>query len=373
MLFKEIESKIKPLGRTYTEEYKLISKEGSVYGLFFDWSASGFSFKFKGTKASAQILSNRFDRAPMFAYISVDGKDNPEDCKFIEIKDNEVGEYVLCENLTDDVHTVTLRRASCMCKGQPGDGRTMAGKLALVSLNLDGEILERPEDKAIKLEFIGDSITCGDNINKLPDGRVIEDGVRTYAAYTARALDADYNVMSISGNGVIISVMGFPIFELPSRYPFVNDLGGRNEAWDFSKYQSDVVVINLGTNDRAGVPSKFSFEEFINGCDRAFDENSAVCHHPGMKDILRDAHKGCPNAKILWLFGAMGEGLTDAIKQGIREFNEEAGEEIAYFLLLQNSDEIPNGKAYDNCHPSENASKVYCQALTAEIKRILNI
>lgn len=372
MIFKEIENKIKPLGRTYTENYKLFSKEGNIYGLFFDWTASGFSFRFKGTKASAEILTNRFDGNSMFAYVSVDGKDAPDDCKFIEIKDNEFAAYTLCDGLEYGEHTVSLRRASCMCRGSGADDpRTMAGKLALISLDTDGELLSRPEDKAIKLEFIGDSITCGDNINKLPDGRVIEDGIRTYAAYTARALDADYNVMSISGNGVIVSVLGFPIFELPKRYPYVNDLGGRKEEWDFSKYQSDIIVINLGTNDRAGVPSKFSYDEFINGCDRAFDENSAVSHHTGMKDILRTAHKGCPRAKILWLFGAMGEGLTDAIKQGIREFNEECGEEIAFFLLLKNSDDIENGKAYDNCHPSENASKVYCEALSAEIKRIL--
>ncbi len=369
------EGKIRFLGRTYPADYTLWSGGGIRKDVeCFDWTASGFVFSFRGTGVSAQLLTNRYDQSPIFLYVFVDGETSPDRAKMLRLEGEEEAWYSLAEGLPEGEHQICVRRASACCRGSFGDPRSLAGVTALEALRVEGEapaLLPPPAEKSRRLEFVGDSITCGDANNRVGE-LVIEDGLRTYAAHTARALDAEWNVMAISGNGVICSVLGNPLLELPDQYLFSDKLSGNGVEWDFSRYQPDVVVVNLGTNDRAGVPGKFSYEEFKNGVTRAFAPGDPVVHHTGVKEFLQMIHAHAPAAKILWLFGAMGEGLTDALRESVAEFNAQQGEEIAYFQLLQDSGEIPDGKANDNNHPSEAASKVYADAIGRTIRAIMH-
>ena len=58
--------------------------------------------------------------------------------------------------------------------------------------------------KELKIEFIGDSITCGYGIDDLDRNHHFatstEDSSKTYAYKTAEMLDADYSMVSISGD-----------------------------------------------------------------------------------------------------------------------------------------------------------------------------
>ena len=62
-------------------------------------------------------------------------------------------------------------------------------------------------EKELKLEFIGESITCGYGIDDEDENHhfqtATEDATRAYAYKTAMALDADYSLVSYSGHGII--------------------------------------------------------------------------------------------------------------------------------------------------------------------------
>ena len=118
-----------------------------------------------------------------------------------------------------------------------------------------GALLPPPPAPDRRLEFIGDSITCGFgvegpdmNCHFTPD---TENHYLTYAAIAARNLAADLVTVAWSGKGVVCNygddasscVDPLPVFyerTLPDRAA---------SQWDFSSWQPQAVVINLGTND----------------------------------------------------------------------------------------------------------------------------
>lgn len=376
----DLAEKVRYLGRTYTEDYRKYSDGEVLPGVtFFDWTMSGFEIAFHGTGLTARLVTDRYDRGPIRFYVYVDCDFAPQEGRAIEVVGEEAGDYVLCDGLPEGDHTVMIRRASCCSRGGFDDPRGLAGRTGLAGVTVTGEapsLLPRPADKALKLEFIGDSITCGDAINQV-NGQNVEDGTLTYAAYTAHRLGADINVMSISGNGCICCLFGMPLLDLPDQYLFADNLAKTSpaalEKWDFTRYQPDVVVVNLGTNDRGGVPRVFGYDEFKNGCDKAVN-GGKVEHHTGVKDFLTMIHENNPSAKILWTCGAMGRELCRVIDEAVKEWNEAGGykdEPVAFFAPLPENWSFDHGKAYDDCHPSVLSSRIYSEILAEKIYRII--
>lgn len=106
------------------------------------------------------------------------------------------------------------------------------------------------------IEFIGNSITCGygnESISRDDSFEyATENHYYTYGQMTARALNAMAYVVARSGIGVYRSFggpkTGTPENVMTTEYEYTN-LYDRSERWDFSRYQPQVVCINLGTND----------------------------------------------------------------------------------------------------------------------------
>ncbi|QYY34886.1 SGNH/GDSL hydrolase family protein [Ruficoccus sp. ZRK36] len=100
-----------------------------------------------------------------------------------------------------------------------------------------------------RIEFFGDSITCGmGNLapDNAKDGNIDEkDNYLAYGAMTARNLDADYRCISRSGIGIIKSWYPLVMPELYNRL----DPNDPSSRWDFTQWTPDVVVINLFQND----------------------------------------------------------------------------------------------------------------------------
>ncbi|NJB70340.1 hypothetical protein GGR42_000802 [Saonia flava] len=108
-----------------------------------------------------------------------------------------------------------------------------------------------------KIEFIGDSITCGaamdDEFSPCNEGDY-HDHHNAYLSYgptIARNLNTDYMLSSISGWGIY---RGWNSEEeanhtIPSVYENTYLNGEGSKPWDFSSYVPDVVTICLGTND----------------------------------------------------------------------------------------------------------------------------
>ena len=133
-------------------------------------------------------------------------------------------------------------------------------QIALLEVEADS-FLKYNHQKKLKLEFYGDSITCGygvlDDVETNPFTSKTESFVDSYAYIASRLLDSDYSSISVSGFPVYKSRwnLGFPIDSVADMIsicdyeePMTSDT---STLWDNSNYIPDVVVINLGANDES--------------------------------------------------------------------------------------------------------------------------
>jgi hypothetical protein len=128
-------------------------------------------------------------------------------------------------------------------------------------LNSEDDLLTPDPLPDRKIEFIGNSITVGSNID-ISEGPCTTDpwffNHNTYLSYgpiTAQNLDAQWHITAKSDIGLIHSCCDMT-YEMPDIYSATEvQLGG--SAWDFNEYVPDVVTICLGQND--GVQDSTAF------------------------------------------------------------------------------------------------------------------
>ena len=126
-----------------------------------------------------------------------------------------------------------------------------------------------------------------------------------------RQLGAVASIIARSGIGAYRNYggprEGSPGFNMPAQYEYTlyND---HSERWDFSRWQPDIVCINLGTNDLSTEP---------------YDTELLK---QGYKKLLSQVRKGNPNAKVVFLCGSMLRGgkELDICKRILNEVTEEA-------------------------------------------------
>lgn len=219
--------------------------------------------------------------------------------------------------------------------------------------------------KDMKIEFIGDSITCGYGIDD-PDRNnhfktATEDNTKTYAYKTAEKLNADYSMVCVSGSGVISGYTGSSSRNesalVPSFYDklgftwgntTINDKSPNEIQWDFSKFVPDVVVINLGTNDNS----------YTKG-------NSAKCkeYEDAYVAFLKDIRSKNPDAYIICTLGLMGKELLPSIQNAVARTKDS---KITWL-------ELPSTSAYGTCadwHPCEKANEASAEILIEKIKSL---
>ncbi|MBN2069667.1 MAG: hypothetical protein JW739_08535 [Opitutales bacterium] len=203
------------------------------------YSGARERIKFHGTSIGAKIID---DSGENYIAVWVDGEATGK-----MVLNREDHFYPLAENLEEGEHTVEVMRITeCQFGLTRFEGFV---------LNEGAKVLPWIPEHDRKIEFIGDSITCGYGVEandpNLHFDAATENFSLNYSGLTARALDADYVAICRSGIGIVRNYDG--PYEgskdtMPDVYPYSFYLD-YNQAWDFSKYTPDVVCINLGTND----------------------------------------------------------------------------------------------------------------------------
>ena len=225
-----------------------------------------------------------------------------------------------------------------------------------------------------KIEFIGDSLTSGEGLS----GRYDEmDWIplwfcasRTYAVQTAKRLDADWNCISQSGWGLCWSWDGNDKCRIPAYYSQVCGLldgkeqkeAGSCLSFDFNG-GSDLVILNLGTNDESGFP----------GFENKGGEQRIVTE---AKLFLSEIRRNNPHAKIIWTWGMMPlRFVPDLIKKGIDEYKKESGDNSVYTLELESMYSIEKCDADKGSrgHPGLLAHKKAAEKIAAFIESINNL
>ncbi len=328
--------------------------------LYMDYTCTYIEFSFTGKRAEADIISDLCPSEDIFrAYMGVfaDG----EFIKRIKL-DTASDTYVLYESTEEKTVTIRLMKLS----------EAAFAKAGVKSLRIDGKLLTPPAGKSRRIEFVGDSITCGYGIGA-PCAEVgfsteTEEPLRGYAYNTAMACDADYQFVSWSGMGVVSGYVDETIEEpndswvFKDIYPYTdsgveNTLGREghenHQKWDFSRFVPQVIVFAEGTNDHSWTRKK------PERC-RAFEEKYAE-----MAGIIRENN---PDAYIVCTYGVMDDPLKDSIAAVVDRLRA-AGDTKIEFLPLAPQDQENDGVGAD-WHPSAKTHQKMTEILSKRINTI---
>ena len=300
------------------------------------WSPGVYiTAKFKGTYCELLVNDQElWGKNHNYLEIVIDGK-----AKRIQTtaRNNQI---IIAEGLANKEHTVVI------CKNTESN----IGWIEFIGLKCEA-LLKLPAKPVRKIEFIGNSITCGtgSDLSAIPCGKgVWHDQHNAYMSYgptIARALNAQWSLSAVSGVGLIHSCCDMNIV-MP---PVFNktDLRGDSVLWNFANYQPDVVTVCLGQNDGIQDSLKFcaAYIQFIG--------------------TLRSHY---PKAQIILLTSPMGDvQLTAVLKNylsGIKKFIQKEGDKKVdtYFY----------SKRYHNgcdSHPDLTEHQLMANELGAFIKR----
>ncbi len=260
------------------------------------------------------------------------------------------GLYQLADDLPCGEHTVEVVRITECSFGLIRFGG--------FELNDGARLLEWDSaNRDRKIEFIGDSITCGYGIEaddpELHFEAATENFCLGYSSLAARALDADYLVVSRSGIGMLRNFDGpYEGSEdtMPDVYPHTFYLQP-DSGWDFSRFTPDLVCINLGTNDFS--TSGVNVEKF-------------VARYTAFAKVLLDNY---PKARLLVLQGPMenGDSLRDALGRVVAALEDYAPGRVSYFKLSAQGS-LGYGADY---HPNREQAKVNAAELSAHVAELM--
>jgi len=202
-------------------------------GLYLDYSASGFEMNVYSE--GKEITFSYFAQYDAYVVVLVDGKqwDRPL---------LQEGTGTLTVPVTPGTHSLTLLKET--------EVNTSGKTLQLMTMELQGNLLEKPADRPLYIEVIGDSIACGDGaLGTYTAGQKwsLEDhsGTNGFAYLTAQRIGADWSVFARGGIGLMKTAGDYTAGQI---YPYVNLYRDK-----ITRYQPartpDVVIVELGAND----------------------------------------------------------------------------------------------------------------------------
>ena len=341
---------VRKIGRTYEH-----SK-----GLVLAFSSSGIEFNVKAKYLEVTIAGDSGAR----------GRENDSSARIVAFVN---GERLLDKMISKKTETFTIFDEKKNVEGlvqilKVSESANSLAAITSLSVNEKGKVSPSKE-RDFKIEFIGDSITCGygvdDPVKEHHFKTSTEDSTKTYAFKTAQALNADWSFVSVSGWGIISGYTGNgeknPDSVIPRIYEKLgfswgNTIFGLNPVnvnWNFAAYQPDFVVINLGTNDASYTKNK---------ADRVQEYTDSYV------EFLKKVRQKNPKAYIISCLGMMGDDLYTAMSQAVSKYSSETGDSRISALRL-NPQQMSDTICAD-WHPSEKthekASKQLVDAICKE-------
>lgn len=298
---------------------------------------------FEGT--SLQMLTSRGSGSFM---VEID-----EELPFrVNFKEND-SIQTLAEGLPSGVHHVRIMYVI--------EGHELKPAFKGFYLDKGCRLVETPDLPERRIEFIGNSITCGfgvesENLSE-QFSYATENFFYTYAARTARALNAQFLVVARSGIGVYRNYAAPRSGSkdcMPAMYEQTLFMDS-TELWNPTLYIPDVVCVNLGTNDTS-----------LDNYDMNFLTD-------GYRSFMKKLRIYYPHAKIVLLTGAMlnGKQLEDVKKSMdtvIEERKLEGDKEIYRFDMSPQTGSLGMSVGY---HPSIRQHQKMAFELTAYLKELM--
>jgi lysophospholipase L1-like esterase len=303
------------------------------------WASGAYvAIKFKGNYCALKI-NDEMLWGNILNYLEIKIDDQPAYRIRLTGKENEI---VLGKNLSNGVHRVLI------CKNSEAEN----GYVEFLGFTCS-ELL-KPDPKPVrKMEFIGDSITCGAGSDESEvkcgaPGSSWHDQHNAYFAYgptTARALNAQWHLTSVSGIGLMHSCCDKKIV-MPQVFAKTN-FAKDTIAWDFKRYQPDVVTVCLGQND--GIQDSVKFTDAY----LKFAKQLRV-YYPKSKLVLLSSPMA--NAKLK-------NALVNYITAVVRQLKAQGDDNVGQYFFTQ--------QARSGCgsHPSLAEHQEIAAELTAYLRK----
>ena len=344
---------VKRVGRTYLADDGVLWLALSGSGAEFSYTGKKLDITIKGDSIAQS--GNDGNRARVAVY--VDGERTAD--AMIDAPEVTLNAFESSEEKTVNVQVIKLSECAMSCCG-------------IMPLQLgEGESIAPAEAKERRIEFIGDSITCGygvdDEVKEHSFQTKTEDVTKAYAYKTAMALDADYSMFSVSGYGIIsgyttgntpVTAQTIPQYynSLGFSYGSFDGKTPQSLDWDFESFKPQVVVINLGTNDASYTKSN------KNGKDE---------YKQGYIDFLKQVREKNPDAEIFCTLGIMDNTLVKTMAEAMKEYMDTTGDQKIHAVQYDLQDGNADGYAAD-WHPTEATHEKASAKLTEEIKKVMN-
>ncbi len=321
---EELLGNIKTQGRTAMINGTLML-DFALSGVEFELDCSGDVY----ATFNARKLASTSSTGGIYFTIVVDGVKQARD--FCRITSGGETKFLLADNLPAGKHTFGIYRQS----------EHQYGEIGISGLSFDGTILNKPADKELYIEFIGDSISNGygilGNYSQGDGSAKWSDATQAYNFLTAEALNADFSNPSWSGLGC---KYGYSSITMQDVYPAQRYNFDKNTPYGFEK-EPNIVVLALGTNDNSMGPDAASIRA-------------------GLKEMLTLVREKNPNAPIVWIYGMMTDNLNTMIEEIVAEYG---GVEAGYYAC-----ELTTNTSGGGWHPNVAGQKKFADELVAFIR-----
>lgn len=335
---------ISPSSPSLLAEGRTILKGDTIH---FCYPGTAFTLKFSGSgSVSARLKANAG-----YYGVSVDGG------AFTKIStfgyDDGARDFEIAAGLSSGIHTIKLMLLTEELYRFPEfHGFTISDPQA--------SLLKPDTKKRLKIEFIGNSITCGYGIEASCKEDHFSDSTsnfaKSFAGLTIKSLNALSMVVARSGIGIYKNY-GDTI--TGSRWPMPKVYGKTliNDTiadFDFSSWKPDVVVVGLGTNDLSEnnyIDEKFrvSYAEFIKSIRKRYPVahivavNSPMLHYEqagelqiAISNTLNAMTSGGDSRVHYFQF----QEITDDSQYGAdwhpnAKFNAEMAKYLSYFIKTE--------------------------------------
>lgn len=339
------------------------TKERNPLTLF--WTASGLELNVRASELWVEIHADWTLHEPWYS-IMINGT-------FFSRRMADKGTHRVCVFRGTDPTTVKNVRIIKDTQAYSADNDSL---LQLCALETDGSF-EAVEERKLKLEFIGDSITSGEgDIGEAAYpwdwASMIFSAENNYAVQVGMAMDADVRVISQSGWGVGCAWNNNINEAIPPIYEKVCGLlsGERNlalgahEPNDFAAWQPDVIFINLGTNDCGSFNQpewhdERTGERFKNrrNPDGTMVEEDVERFIGRAKAFLYKLRSNNKNSKLVWIYGMLGNELEPVLRDALERYRAETGDRNIDFLLLKDDIEHRGARNHPGIKAHETAAE----------------
>ena len=354
------DAKIKYIGRTIADD------NGTIWCAL---SGSGVEFTYRGASLDVVLAGDDVTKLETQQYEKIKTQQDVDYAR--------IAVYVNNERIIDERLEVPQKTYCVWRSDKPQEITVRIVKLSEAPHSIvgiqefvmaDTDVISPTPDKPLKLEFIGDSITCGygvdDNDPEHHFSTATEDETASYAYLTAQSLDADYSMVSYSGYGIISGYTETDekrLTELvPDKYEDTGYSRGKVDGvavtlqkWDFDRFCPDFVVINLGTNDDSYCKDIAQRQEEYAACYAQF---------------IQQVHSHNPGAYILCVYGIMTDRLYPYVQKAVELYRQKTGDERITALHIEpHTDEAGYGADW---HPSKLTHIRAAKEVTAKINSL---